>query len=74
MSAHDQLVATANRRAEEILDLPADQRDDRYASMRAEHVVAAGALGIPDEAAQTLADQMDLTIKRLVADREGGGA
>ncbi|GAA0650275.1 hypothetical protein [Brevundimonas lenta] len=72
MSAHDQLVTAATRRAHEIMALPVEEREDRYAGMKTEHLATAGALGLPDDAVQELADQMERTIRRLVAIMEGG--
>lgn len=73
MSAHDQLVEAAKRRAQEIMALPLDRREGQYTAMKTEHLATAAALGLPDDAAQELADQMDLTIRRLVTSMENGG-
>lgn len=72
MSIHDQLLSVVNDRADEIAGLPADQRDARYASLKVEHLGKAAAMGIPEDAARELADQMDVSIKRRVATLEDG--
>jgi hypothetical protein len=72
MNAHDQLLAAAAGRADEIAALPPEQRDDRYTAMKIEHLTKARAMGLPDDAAQELVDQMDRTIRRLVAESEAG--
>jgi hypothetical protein len=74
MSVHDQLLAIADRCAQEIVALPPEQRDERYADMRVEHLAKAGALGLPHDAAQELTDQMEATIRRKVAAIEDGTA
>jgi hypothetical protein len=73
MSVHDQLLSIVNQRADEITTLPSDQRDDRYAALKVEHLGKAAAMGLPETAAQELAAQMEVSIKRRVATMEADG-
>ena len=73
MSVHDQLVAFAGRRAQEVLELPPDQREAHYVAMRAEHRVKANALGLPGDAVEEMVEEMEDTIRNLVARTEEAG-
>ncbi|KQW82952.1 hypothetical protein [Brevundimonas sp. Root1279] len=73
MSVHDQLLALAGRRAQEILALPPDQREAQYVAMRAEHRVKANALGMPGDAVEELVEEMEDTVRNLVARTEESG-
>lgn len=73
MSVHDQLLALAGRRAQEMLDLPPDQREAQYVAMRAEHRVRANALGMPGDAVEELVEEMEDTVRALVARTEAAG-
>lgn len=66
MNEYDRLVDAAKLRTQEILALPPEQRDARYAQIRAEHMTIVAAQGLPDHAAQELVEQMDEAIRRLV--------
>lgn len=73
MSVHDQLLAIAGRRAQEVIDLPPDQREAHYVALRAEHRVKANALGMPGDAVEELVEEMEDTIRNLVARSEETG-
>ena len=70
MTVHDQLMALAGKRAQEILDLPADQREAQYVALRAEHRVKANALGLPGDAVEEMVEEMEDTIRAVVARAE----
>lgn len=71
MSVHDQLMALAGKRAQEILELPPDQREAQYVALRAEHRVKANALGLPGDAVEEMVEEMEDTIRAVVARTEG---
>lgn len=73
MSVHDQLRAIAGRCANEILALPPAEREARYAALRAEHRVKANALGLPGDAVEEMVEEMEDTIRSVVARTEAPG-
>lgn len=72
MTVHDQLLAIAGRCAQEVLALPPEDREARYVALRAEHRVKANALGLPGDAVEEMVEEMEDTIRSVVARAEDG--